>query len=142
MCCDTPTVCDYASRRSQCIIKLYNSNHVGEKGTVVGGHEWGGEGWGQSWLQPLPLLCLSYYRNLVSRKPGRRECFQLGECQKLTRPTRYLCPQEKAGDPGHLLQPLPFVYLSPQPTRMSGENDMKSIRKMGAKIKGCKFCKM
>ena len=35
-----------ASRRSQCIIKLYNSNHMGEKGTMVGGHGWGGE-WGQ-----------------------------------------------------------------------------------------------
>ena len=57
-------------------------------------------------------LCLSYYRNLFFRKPGRRECFQSGEYQELTRQTRYSCPQEKTDNPEHLSQSLPFVYLS------------------------------
>ena len=89
-----------------------------EWGTVVGGPRAGVVEGGGAWNDPVSVssFCLCSVSLLLSkltfRKPGRRECFQSGEYQELTRPTRYSCPQEKTGNPGTLSQSLPFVDLS------------------------------
>ena len=61
-------LCD-ASVRSQCIIRLYNSNHMGEKGTMVGSHGWGGEWWkwwgGGEWGYVIHKPQPRYYIALV-----------------------------------------------------------------------------
>jgi len=139
LCCDTPTVFFHGQWEVTVHNKALQFKPYGRKGDN-GGQPWmgwrwwkwwGGGEWGMWytapakvlqlwwWLQPFSAMAPTFasamsllLSKLGLQKAGTAGMFSAGEYQKLTRQTSYFCPQEEVGDPGHLLQSLPFVSLA------------------------------